>query len=173
TLRNTAAFDSAREVTLLPGGGTFETGADLTLSGIVGGAGALTKTGDGTLTLTGANTYAGNTEVLAGTLVGDVDAIRGDITNDGTVLFEQATDATFGGDITGSGSMAKRGAGALTLGGSSALDWDVDAGMLVAQASQFDGDVAIADAATFRFADAAGRYDGARSGGRRFDADGS
>src|SRR5690606_30751412 len=172
TLRNTAAFDSAREVTLLPGGGTFETGADLTLSGIVGGAGALTKTGDGTLVLTGANTYAGNTEVLAGTLVGDVDAIRGDIANDGTVLFDQATDATFGGDITGSGSMAKRGTGALTLGGSSALDWDVDAGMLVAQASQFDGDVAISDGATFRFADAAGHYDGALSGGGRFEIDG-
>src|SRR5690606_35743203 len=59
-----------------------------------------------------------------------------------------------------------------TLGGSSALDWDVDAGMLVAQASQFDGDVAISDGATFRFADAAGHYDGALSGGGRFEIDG-
>src|SRR5690606_13032087 len=103
TLRNTAAFASARGVTLLAGGGTFETGADLSLSGTVDGAGALTKTGAGTLTLTGGNTYAGGTRVQAGTLAGDADAIRGDLANDGTVVFDQATDTTFAGDIAGSG----------------------------------------------------------------------
>lgn len=41
----------------------------LTLSGAVGGAGTLTKAGSGTLTLSGANSYAGGTVIDAGTLV--------------------------------------------------------------------------------------------------------
>ncbi|HVI57823.1 MAG TPA: autotransporter domain-containing protein [Luteimonas sp.] len=169
TLRNTAAFASARGATLLAGGGTFETGADLTLSGSVDGAGALTKTGAGTLTLTGGNTYAGGTRVLAGTLVGDADAIRGDLANDGTVVLDQVTDAGFAGDITGTGAMAKRGAGALTLAGDSVLDWSIEAGTLVAQASRFAGDAAIADGAVFRFTDASGSYGGVLSGAGRFE----
>ena len=40
----------------------------LTLSGAVGGAGGITKTGPGRLLLTGANTFAGSTTVSAGTL---------------------------------------------------------------------------------------------------------
>jgi fibronectin-binding autotransporter adhesin len=41
---------------------------NISLSGILSGAGGLTKTGNGTLTLSGANTYASNTIVSAGTL---------------------------------------------------------------------------------------------------------
>ena len=172
TLRSSAAFDSARGVTLLSGGGSFETGADLTLSGDITGDGALSKSGEGTLTLSGSNSYAGGTTVLAGTLVGDVDAIRGNLANDGLVVFDQATDASFDGDIAGSGSLAKRGAGVLTLSGDSALDWSIDAGTLVARASTFAGDAAIADGAVFRFDDASGRYDGLLSGAGRFEIDG-
>ncbi|MER8373456.1 autotransporter-associated beta strand repeat-containing protein [Mesorhizobium sp. M1406] len=69
TLRNMASFGSARGVTLNAGGGTFETDADLTLSGLIGGAGALTKTGSSALILTGDNTYSGNTTVSAGSLI--------------------------------------------------------------------------------------------------------
>lgn len=42
---------------------------DISLSGIISGAGGITKTGAGILNLSGANTYAGNTVVSAGTLV--------------------------------------------------------------------------------------------------------
>ncbi|CDX32238.1 Outer membrane autotransporter barrel domain (modular protein) [Mesorhizobium plurifarium] len=73
TLQNTGAFNSARNVTLNPGGGTFQADADLTLSGLVGGAGGFTKTGGAALTLTGANSYAGPTKVTAGGLYIDGD----------------------------------------------------------------------------------------------------
>ncbi|MDF2116602.1 autotransporter-associated beta strand repeat-containing protein [Roseiarcaceae bacterium H3SJ34-1] len=48
---------------------TFDTGpGNITLSGVISGAGDLSKVGAGVLTLTGTNTYTGNTFVNAGTL---------------------------------------------------------------------------------------------------------
>ncbi|MBZ9823215.1 autotransporter-associated beta strand repeat-containing protein [Mesorhizobium sp. CA4] len=74
TLQNTGAFGSGRDVTLNAGGGTFQTDADLTLSGVIGGAGGFTKTGSAALTLTGTNSYAGPTIVTAGGLYVDGDS---------------------------------------------------------------------------------------------------
>nr|WP_281349764.1 autotransporter domain-containing protein [Pseudoxanthomonas yeongjuensis] len=169
TLQTTAAFASARDMDLQAGGGTFLTDADLGLGGVVSGAGTLTKNGDGTLTLTGANTYTGGTRVLDGTLVGDTGSIRGDLANNGTVVFDQADDATFAGKIAGSGTMTKEGVGVLTLTGNSALDWSIDAGALVAQAKQFGGDASIADGARLRFTEATGTYAGTLSGAGAFE----
>ena len=53
-------------------GGTVDVenaGDTLTLSGVVSGSNGLTKIGDGTLTLSGSNTYTGGTLVSAGKLV--------------------------------------------------------------------------------------------------------
>jgi len=169
TLQTTAAFDSARDVDLQAGGGTFLTDAGLGLAGAITGVGTLTKDGEGTLTLAGANTYTGGTHVLDGTLVGDTGSIRGNLANNGTVVFDQADDATFAGKIAGSGTMTKRGDGALTLTGNSALDWSIDAGALVAQAKQFGGDASIADGARLRFTEAIGTYAGTLSGAGTFE----
>lgn len=69
TLQFLGAITSTRSFTLNAGGGTFETiGADVTLSGPIGGAGGLTKTGIGRVTLSGASTYLGPTVVDVGTL---------------------------------------------------------------------------------------------------------
>lgn len=69
TLRNTVTMSSARGVTLTAAGGTFETAADLSLSGVIGGPGGFTKTGSGALILSGNNAYAGATTVAAGSLI--------------------------------------------------------------------------------------------------------
>jgi autotransporter-associated beta strand protein len=56
-------------VTLDGGGGTIDTnGNDVIVSSAISGTGGLTKTGTGTLTLGGDNTYTGATTVTAGTL---------------------------------------------------------------------------------------------------------
>jgi fibronectin-binding autotransporter adhesin len=121
TLRYLASFDlsNTRPVTLNAGGGTFDTnGFDTTISQVIGGAGGLTKAGAGTLTLTGLNTYLGPTAVSGGTLVGSTDNLRGDIVNNGAVVFDQGfTSDTYAGVMSGSGSLTKNGLGVLILTG--------------------------------------------------------
>lgn len=59
TLVNTAAFSTGRSITLNTANDTFQTDANLVVSGVISGGGSLNKTGSGALILTGANTYAG------------------------------------------------------------------------------------------------------------------
>ncbi|SED89701.1 autotransporter-associated beta strand repeat-containing protein [Rhizobiales bacterium GAS188] len=71
TLRFNTSFNLAptRAITLNTPGGTFDTqGFTSTIAQSIGGAGALTKMGAGTLTLTAANSYGGGTTVAGGTL---------------------------------------------------------------------------------------------------------
>jgi autotransporter-associated beta strand protein len=60
-------------------GGVIDTnGNDATIPVAISGVGSLTKTGAGTLTLSAANTYAGNTSVTGGTLVLGAENISND-----------------------------------------------------------------------------------------------
>ena len=71
TLRFAGAFDpSTRTISILAGGGTFDTnGNNITLANTLGsGSGAFTKTGTGNLTLNASTTLTGGTNVTAGTL---------------------------------------------------------------------------------------------------------
>lgn len=120
TLRLSSAFDNARAMTLGAGGGTIETTTgNNTFSGAISGAGGLTKTGAGTMILTGADTATGLTTVAEGTLQigngGGSGSIAGNIANSGSVVFDRSDALSYGGVISGGGTLTKSGAGTLTL----------------------------------------------------------
>lgn len=95
-------------------------GAALSLDAAVSGAESLTKTGAGTLLLTAANSYTGTTTIDAGTLkignggtTGTLGA--GNVTNNGTLVFDRSDNTASAHVISGSGSVVKAGAGTLSL----------------------------------------------------------
>ncbi|MFT8957900.1 MAG: autotransporter-associated beta strand repeat-containing protein, partial [Gluconobacter oxydans] len=115
---------------ILNGDPTFDVGGSQTdtVSGAItdgGTPGDLVKTGTGTLSLTGANSYTGTTEVAAGTLRVDDDssAATGALTVDGGAALGGT--GTVGGSVTvQSGATltpGDAGAGTLTIGGSLTL----------------------------------------------------
>ncbi len=88
----------------------------------------------GTATLTGDNTFTGTTRITAGTLQlgvgpggtgiagGATGSYAGDIFLDGinaSLRFNRSNDYTYAGSVTGTGSLAKRGLGKITLTGAS------------------------------------------------------
>jgi autotransporter-associated beta strand protein len=95
------------------GSGTFS-GVISNGSGVVG----LTKSGNGTLTLSGPNSYTGGTIVSAGQLVGTTTSLQGAITNNASVAFDQATTGNYGSLMSGSGSLTKLGVGTVRITGS-------------------------------------------------------
>ncbi|MPZ33966.1 MAG: autotransporter domain-containing protein [Rhodospirillales bacterium] len=95
----------------------FEQTSNGTYAGNMSGSGTLTKTGTGILTLTGTNTYSGGTTLSAGTLQGNATSLQGNITNNASVVFNQAGSGTYAGIMSGAGTFTKTGAGILTLTG--------------------------------------------------------
>jgi autotransporter-associated beta strand protein len=89
----------------------------------VGGSLGFVKTGGGTLTLTGTNTYKGGTTVTAGILqIGNGPtggSIRGDVTDNGALVFDRNASVTFGGVVSGTGNLSQVGSGTLILKGTS------------------------------------------------------
>ena len=174
TLLATASFDTSRSVSLQHTG-VFDVAADATLglTGAVSGTGDLQKRGSGTLRLDNVSNGYGNTQVEAGTLIGNARSISGNINNIGTVVFDQATDESFAGTIRGfdgaSGSMVKQGAGKLTLTGISSLNWSITAGDLTAAAERFLGNAKIGTGASLTFDQSAdASYGGALIGTGNF-----
>lgn len=105
TLVLTSGAPSAQDFQVSAQGGTIATptGGSATLTGSISGAGALTVNGQGTLVLSGANTYSGGTSVASGTL-----SVQGaSSTGSGDVVVAP------GATLMGSGSIA----GGVTVGG--------------------------------------------------------
>jgi autotransporter-associated beta strand protein len=90
-------------------------GTQLTLSGPISGAGGLALTDSGTLILSGTNSYTGGTTISAGTLQATINSLQGSITNNATLVFNQATSGTYAGTINGTGTVGKSGSAAMTF----------------------------------------------------------
>lgn len=122
TLTVTSASVLATGLTLSTGGGTIDTqNVAAVITGNITGTGGLVKAGAGTLVLTGNNNYTGGTTVSGGTLIGNTASISGNVTNNSVLIFDQGTDGTFTGAISGTGSFIKSGAGTLHIGGDVSL----------------------------------------------------
>ena len=154
-----------------------DTGNTDTLSGVLsdttpgpGTAGVVEKTGDGTLILTGANTYTGGTIFNAGILQVSADnglgASSGGLTFGGGTLqwgaaFDSARaitlnsgggsfdsngyDSTLSGVISGTGALTKTGSGTLTLSGANTYTGatTVNGGILALSGSLASGQITI------------------------------
>ncbi|EBZ0153355.1 AIDA autotransporter-like protein ShdA, partial [Salmonella enterica subsp. enterica serovar Kentucky] len=85
----------------------LNTGGDF--DNAISGSGQVEKSGDGTLTLSGSNTYTGGTTINDGTLIAtSVDALgSGDVTDNATLALN--TGGTFDNAISGSGQVVKSG----------------------------------------------------------------
>jgi autotransporter-associated beta strand protein len=129
-----------------------------TFAGNITGSGNVEKTGTGTLTLTGSNSFGGGLTITGGVVVGDTDAIPGNVaigTTDGAQLvFDQASNGTHPGNISGGiaslESVVKRGAGTLTLSGTNSFLGDllIEQGGVVGTTSSIPGDVVFDAAGT-------------------------
>jgi autotransporter-associated beta strand protein len=121
----------------------FGNANDTTVSGIISGAGSLTKEGSSTVTLSNNNTYTGSTTVAAGTLnvtgtLADSTAVTvasgatyivaandtiaslagaGNTVLNANLIFGNANDTTVSGIISGAGSLTKAGSSTVTLSG--------------------------------------------------------
>ncbi len=100
-------------------------GAATTFAGSIGGDGWFAKSGNGTLVLSGSNTYNGGTSVNAGILQlgngGTIGSLAGNITNNASLVFDRADNPTFAGAISGVGGLTQAGTGILTLAGSNSF----------------------------------------------------
>jgi autotransporter-associated beta strand protein len=92
---------------------------DATFGGNILGS-SITKIGSGTWTLTGTNTYSGQTTISAGSVQignGGVTGTLGtnNVANNAVLIFNRSDSIADSGLISGSGSVIKRGSGKLTL----------------------------------------------------------
>ncbi|TQS91095.1 autotransporter outer membrane beta-barrel domain-containing protein [Limnobaculum zhutongyuii] len=149
TVAGGATFDLNnfdQQVNNLNGGGNVVLGeaslttnhsVDSTFSGVISGAGSLTKTGNSTLLLTGDNSYVGGTTISSGILQlgngGTSGSVIGNITDNGTLVFDRSNDHLYNGVISGSGNVVQQGTGTLFIDNSQTYQGttDVNAGALI------------------------------------------
>ncbi|HMO51511.1 MAG TPA: choice-of-anchor D domain-containing protein, partial [Kiritimatiellia bacterium] len=152
-----ALFNSANEVTF---SGNISLASDtaigalgvMNLSGEISGAYELMKVGSGRVILTGANNYSGGTVVDEGILQGSTTSLQGAITVEDTLVFDQSTDGTYAGALSGPGIINKIGAGSLTLSGTSTFnsDFNISNGTVVVSGSVADAGFRVYSGTTLR-----------------------
>jgi autotransporter-associated beta strand protein len=116
----TGTLPAGNGVSLNSGVLTFNQTNAGTYGGSIGGSGSLSVMGQGAaVTLTENNSYSGKTSIAAGSsLVGSTTSIPGNVTNNGSLIFNQTANVTYKNVISGSGSFTVNGANTvLTLTG--------------------------------------------------------
>ncbi|EBO3101981.1 autotransporter outer membrane beta-barrel domain-containing protein [Salmonella enterica subsp. enterica serovar Tennessee] len=141
----------------------MNTGGDF--DNAISGSGQVVKSGDETLTLSGANSYTGGTTISGGTLVAsNVEALgTGDITDN--AVLELNTGGDFDNAISGSGQVVKSGDKTLTLSGANSYTGGttISGGTLVATNVEALGSGDVTDNATLEL-NTGGDFDNAISG---------
>jgi outer membrane autotransporter protein len=93
----------------------FNRSDTVTFGGVISGMGAVQQIGAGTTIFTGANTYGGGTTINAGILQlgngGVTGSIVGDVVDNAALAFNRSDVVTFGGVISGTGSVHQNGTG--------------------------------------------------------------
>ncbi|MDQ0251333.1 outer membrane autotransporter protein [Sphingomonas kyeonggiensis] len=112
------------------------------------------KSGTSSWTLTG----TGNQDwrITGGNLIGDTNSLGGNLTFTSApltsvVAFNQSFDGSYAGTISDTGTMLKMGSGAITLTGSSSVDWAINQGGVIADANHFTGNAKILAGASLTF----------------------
>jgi autotransporter-associated beta strand protein len=99
----------------------FNRSDTVTFAGLISGSGNLNQIGSGTTILTANNTYPGGTIISAGTLQlgngGTMGALVGNVTDNGSLVFDRSNSITFNGKISGSGNFIQSGSGTTIIGG--------------------------------------------------------
>lgn len=92
-----------------------------TFSAAISGAGwveVFRHPGGSSTILTGANSYTGGTFIRTNArLTGSTTSLQGAISNDGVLTFDQTTNGTYAGSVSGGGALVKEGTGTVILSG--------------------------------------------------------
>jgi autotransporter-associated beta strand protein len=105
---------------------SINTDTEFTFGGAIGGSGGMTKIGNSTLTLSGDNTYSGNTTVSAGTLALSHASLNNIIGN--STIINVANSATLDVTALGGGTGGLELAAGQTISGSGAVVGDMTIG---------------------------------------------
>jgi autotransporter-associated beta strand protein len=113
-----------------------------TFAGVVSGTGGLVQMGPGTTVLTANHAYTGGTTISAGALQlgngGTTGSILGNVTDNGSLLFDRSDNVTFNAKMSGSGNLVQNGSGTTILGGINTYSGGtiVNSGTLLVNSSQ-------------------------------------